>query len=82
MYGFKLSVETQLNEIKIMVEEQKIFSYHRFGELFSNFQNKISIYALDMVLQQLQLDVPLKDCTGSFNKVYGISCRSEDTPTR
>jgi hypothetical protein len=34
--ALKLSVETQLNEIKIMVEEQKIFSYYRFGELFSN----------------------------------------------
>jgi hypothetical protein len=41
----------------------------------SNVQNKISIYALDMVLQQLQVDVPLKDCTGSFNKVYGIPFR-------
>jgi hypothetical protein len=72
--ALKLAVLSQLNEIGIMIEQQKIVNYHRFGEFFSSVKNKISVYALDMVLNQLKLERPLNECTNSFASIYGIPC--------
>jgi hypothetical protein len=69
--AIKLAVDNQINEIKILVEQEKITNYHRFGPLFSRVTKKISRFALDKVLEQLQLDRPLRNCPGSFNRVYG-----------
>ena len=72
--ALKLAVANQINEIKIMVEQQKIVSHFCFNDFFSNVKNKISLYALDLALKQLKLDRPLKECTGSFSQIYGIPC--------
>ena len=72
--ALKLALETQLCEIKITVENQKIANYYRFGSFFSKVKNKISVYALDMVLKQFQLQKPLNRCTDTFSMVYGIPC--------
>jgi hypothetical protein len=72
--ALKLAIETQFNGINILVEQQKIANYARFGSFFRHVKNKISYYSLDMVLKQMDLDRPLKECTGSFSQVYGVPC--------
>jgi hypothetical protein len=72
--ALKLAVELQINEINIMIEQQKIVNNHKFDSFFSKVKNKISVYALDMILEQLALERPLNDCRNSFFTVYGIPC--------
>lgn len=72
--ALKLAVENQLNQISIIIEQQKVVNNHRFGLIFSEVKNKISTHALDLVLQQTKMDRPLRDCTNSFNQIYGIPC--------
>jgi hypothetical protein len=72
--ALKLAVELQMNEINIMIEQQKIVNNHKFDSFFSKVKNKISVYALDMVLEQLALERPLNDCRNLFFTVYGIPC--------
>jgi hypothetical protein len=72
--AIKLAVDTQVNEIKTMTEQQKVTNYFRYDALFSRIKNKVSVHALDILLKQLSLDRPLKPCTGSFSQVYGMPC--------
>jgi hypothetical protein len=72
--AIKLAVNSQITEIACAVEQQKIVNYSRFGGILSKVRNKISVYALDLLLRQNSLQRPLNDCTGSFSRVYGIPC--------
>jgi hypothetical protein len=72
--ALKIAVDRQINEMKILIEQQKIMYYAHFGTVFDRVRNKISAYALDLVLKQLSLPWPLKSCSGSFSQVYGIPC--------
>jgi hypothetical protein len=70
----KLAVENQLNQISIIFEQQKIVNNYRLNPLFSEVKNKISEHALDLASQQVKLERPLKECSRSFNQIYGIPC--------
>ena len=72
--AIKLAREIQFSEYQIAVATEKEKNHHRFGAKFSRVKQKVSSYALDLVLSQLKLPHPRPNCTGHFSSIYGLPC--------
>jgi len=72
--ALQIAVEAQFSEITISIEREKVVTQFRHGDIFREVRNKISEYALDMVLKEEKNAVLGSKCTGIFWTVYGLPC--------
>lgn len=71
-------VKDQITNIESKIEYQKLKKPKRFEKfIFTNIINKISFYALDLILDQYNRMDNIDNCSKTFRSIYGLPCRHE-----